>query len=402
MSDLVERICELSESYRENLIKFIRDMIAIPSTSCHERRVIERISQEMESCGFDEVKVDGLGNIIGRIGHGKTIIAMDAHIDTVDVGDRNTWRVDPFKGALKDGIIYGRGASDQEGGMASMTYAGKIIKELGLEGDYTLYVTGTVQEEDCDGMPWDYIINKDNIKPDFCVITEPTNLNIYRGHRGRMEIAVTTHGKSCHGSAPERGENALYKMVPIIQGIEKLNSELEGDSFLGKGTVAVTQIRSSSPSQCAVIDECTIYLDRRLSLGETKESAISEIMELCKDADAAIDVPVYETPSYTGVVHAMEKYFPTWCLNEEHVLTRSAAEAFKTIFKSEPKVDKWVFSTNGVVVMGKYGIPCIGFGPGNEVYSHGPEDQVPVSHLVEACKFYALFPKVLMEKINGK
>lgn len=398
--ELKDQISELSEKYKDDMVAFLRDMVSIPSTSCNEKKVIERIKYEMDKVGFDEVIIDKMGNIIGRIGSGKTVIAMDAHIDTVDVGDSSLWEVDPFDGELRDGIIYGRGASDQEGGMASMVYAGKIIKELSLTDDYTLYITGTVMEEDCDGLCWQYIIEQDNIIPDYVVITEPTNLNIYRGHRGRMELIVTTKGLSCHGSAPERGINAIYKMVPIIQGIEKLNENLKEDSFLGKGTVTVTQIFFKSPSQCAVPDECTIQLDRRLTAGETLESAIAEIKAIKGAEDAIVEVLTYAQPSYTGLVYPTDKYYPTWVIDEKHVLIESAVETYKEMFNKEPKVDKWTFSTNGVSIMGRFGIPTIGFGPANEVYAHSPKDQVPVQHLVEACKFYAAFPKTLLNNLK--
>lgn len=400
--NIKQRVAELSESYRDDMTKFLRDMIRIPSTSCNERIIIERIKEEMEKAGFDEIKIDKMGNIIGKIGTGKTVIAMDAHIDTVDVGDSDLWRVEPFEGELKDGVIYGRGASDQEGGMASMVYAGKIIKDLKLTGDYTLYVTGTIMEEDCDGLCWQYIIEQDHIKPDFVVITEPTNLNIYRGHRGRMELIVTVKGLSCHGSAPERGVNAIYKMVPIIQGIEKLNENLKYDPFLGKGSITVTQIFFKSPSQCAVPDECTIQLDRRLTMGENIDSAINEIKQLKGAEDAIVDVLTYGRPSYTGLVYPTEKYYPTWLIDENHVLVQSAVETYREMFGNEPKIDKWTFSTNGIATMGKFGIPTLGFGPGNEIYAHGPNDQIPVYHLVEACKFYSLLPQMLLKNISNQ
>jgi putative selenium metabolism hydrolase len=398
--ELREKIAQLSESFREDMTAFLRDMIRIPSTSCNEKDVIQRIKQEMEKVGFDEVIIDRMGNVLGRIGSGKTVIAMDAHIDTVDVGDPTLWQVDPFEGDLKDGIIYGRGASDQEGGMASMVYAGKIIKDLGLTGDYTLYVTGTVMEEDCDGLCWQYIVEQDNIKPDYVVITEPTNLNIYRGHRGRMEMIITTKGLACHGSAPERGINAIYKMVPIIQEIEKLNENLKDDPFLGKGSVTVTQIFFKSPSQCAVPDECTVQLDRRLTFGETMESAVAEIKSLKGAEEAIVEVLTYAQPSYTGLVYPTEKYYPTWVVEHDHLLVQSAVETYRNMFRKDPKVDKWTFSTNGVATMGRFGIPTIGFGPANEIFAHSPMDQIPVEHLVEACKFYAALPQTLVKNLK--
>ena len=209
-----------AESHRADMTRFLRAMISHPSESCEEGEVVACIKAEMESLGYDEVKVDGLGNVMGFMGEGDKIIAIDSHIDTVGIGNIENWDADPYEGYETDEIIYGRGGSDQEGGMASATYAAKMMKDMGLipEG-YKIMVVGSVQEEDCDGMCWQYIYNKDGIKPEFVISTEPTDGGIYRGHRGRMEIRVDVHGTSCHGSAPERGDNAIYKMADILQNI---------------------------------------------------------------------------------------------------------------------------------------------------------------------------------------
>lgn len=394
----VKKINELAAKYRDDMANFLCEMISIPSTSCHEKEVVLRIKAEMEKVGFDEVTVDGLGNVIGRIGHGPTVIAMDAHIDTVDVGDPSLWQTEPYKGIRRDGWIIGRGASDQESGMASMVYAGKIIKELGLDKDYTLYITGTVMEEDCDGLCWQYLIKEVGLKPEFVVITEPTNLAIYRGHRGRMEIKVTTRGLSAHGSAPERGINAIYKMAPILLDLEKLNERLKYDPFLGKGSLTVSQIFFTSPSQCAVADSCTISIDRRLTAGEDKELALNQIRELpsVKAANAEVEMYEYAEKAYTGLVYPTEKYYPTWKLEENHPVIQAGVKTFRTLFGQDPKIDKWTFSTNGVAVCGMFGIPCIGFGPGNEIYAHAPNEKMEEEQLVKAAAFYAALPSVYL------
>lgn len=389
-------VLEKARSYEGDMVKFLRDMIAIKSESLEERDVVQRIKQEMEKVGFDEVKIDGLGNILGRIGSGKTVIAMDAHIDTVGVGDPVNWKVDPFKGDLKDGVIYGRGATDQKGGMASMVYGAKIIKDLGLLEDYQLWITGTVMEEDCDGLCWQYILREKVLNPEVVVITEPTNLGIYRGHRGRMELNVTTRGISCHGSAPERGKNAVYMMAPIIKEIEKLNEDLikSADPFLGKGTVTISEIRSTSPSLCAVADSCTIHLDRRLTKGETLEIAVNQIKDLAsvKAVNAQVVVLEYAEKAYTGLVYPTQKYYPTWQLGEDHPAVVAGMKAARAALEKEPVCDKWVFSTNGIATCGMFDIPTIGFGPANEIYAHSVDDQCPVEHLVRAAAFYAMFP----------
>ncbi|APF26195.1 peptidase M20/M25/M40 family protein [Clostridium sporogenes] len=399
-----EEILKLAGKYKSEMSKFLRDMARIPSESCDEKDVILRIKEEMEKAGFDKVEIDPMGNVLGYIGHGKHVIAMDAHIDTVGVGDKNLWNYDPYEGYEDDEIIIGRGVTDQEGGMASMVYAGKIIKDLGLEDDYTLIVTGTVQEEDCDGLCWQYIVNEDKIKPEFVVITEPTSLNIYRGHRGRMEIKVTTHGISCHGSAPERGDNAIFKMAPILNELKALNENLKDDEFLGKGTLTVSEIFFSSPSRCAVADGCTISVDRRLTDGETWEYAIQQIKNLpaVKAAKAEVEMYSYERPSYTDLVYPTECFFPTWVLKEDHPICETAVKCYKDLFESEPKVDKWTFSTNAVSIMGRYGIPCIGFGPGHEDQAHAPNERTWKEELVKAAAMYALIPITYVREFVNK
>lgn len=395
-----KKILSKSEEYKKDMSKFLRDMIAIPSESGQEKEVILRIKEEMEKVGFDRIDIDPMGNILGYIGTGKHLIAMDAHVDTVGIGDINLWNYDPYKGYEDDEIIVGRGASDQEGGMASMVYAAKIIKELDLSDDYTLLITGTVQEEDCDGLCWQYIIEKDHIKPEFVVITEPTSCNVYRGQRGRMEIKVTTHGISCHGSAPERGDNAIYKMADIVNELKVLHTCLKEDNFLGKGSLTVSEIFSSSPSRCAVADGCSISIDRRLTWGETWEHALEEIKNLPSSKKYKVDVELYgyDKPSYTGLVYPSQAYFPSWVLEKSHPACKTLVDVYEDLFDKEPFVDKWMFSTNGVSIMGRYGIPCVGFGPGHEDQAHAPNEKTWKSELVKAAAMYAAIPKTYVQK----
>jgi putative selenium metabolism hydrolase len=380
-----------AQALEPRLVAFMQDIVRIPSLSSHEGDVIERIRKEMLDIGYDEVTVDPMGNLVGRLGSGEKSIAFDGHVDVVDVGDPALWDRDPFSGVVEDGILYGRGAADMKGGVASSVYAGALLKERGLPGDVSFYVTATVQEEDCDGLCWQYLVNELSLEPDLVVITEPTSLRIYRGHRGRMEMEVHTAGVSCHGSAPERGDNAVYKMAGIISDIEKLNENLEPRHPLGKGTVTISEIRSTSPSLCAVADGCTIHLDRRLTVGETETTSVAEIEALpsVKAANASITVLDYAVPSYTGLTYPTRKYYPTWETPADDPAVTAAADAFRTAFRSEPEVGFWTFSTNGVATAGIHGLKTIGFGPGHEHFAHAPNEQTEVDHLVRATAFYA-------------
>lgn len=413
------RIAQAAEKYRDSCAQYLRDLCRIPATSNQEGPVVARVKAEMEKLGYDEIKIDGYGNILGRIGNGPRHIAFDSHLDTVGVGDRNEWKWDPFEGKFakevcckscaapadqpgggKSGktprdVIWSRGASDQRGGIAAMTYAGRVIKDLDLAGDCTVWMVGTICEEDSDGIAWLYLLREKVIQPECVVVSEPTNLRIYRGHRGRMEIKVKITGRSCHASAPERGINPVYKAVPFLKEIEKLNGRLSGDKFLGKGTIAVTKIQEETPSQCAVPSSVEIHLDRRLEVTANKDSAVAEVKAALKRAgikDGKVWVPVYEVPSWKGTRYPMENYYPGWCLDEDHSLVRISEASHKTAFGKKGAVSRWVFSTNATAITGLCGVPAIGFGPGAEDNAHMAIEHMPVDHLVAAMKFYAAFP----------
>ena len=423
-------IKKAAEGYKADMVRFLRAMISHPSESCEEKEVVACIRAEMEKLGFDKVEVDGLGNVIGWMGEGEKIIAIDSHIDTVGIGNRDNWTADPYEGYETDEIIYGRGGSDQEGGMASAVYSAKIMKDLGLiPKGYRLMIVGSVQEEDCDGMCWQYIVNKDGIRPEFVISTEPTDGGIYRGHRGRMEIRVDVKGVSCHGSAPERGDNAIFKMADILQDIRALNNNgcsestaipglvkmldpkynpehYEDARFLGRGTCTVSQIYFTSPSRCAVADSCSVSVDRRMTAGETWESCLQEIRDLPAvkkyGDDVRVSMYMYDRPSWTGEVYETEAYFPTWINRETAAHVKALVDAHKALFGDErigapsamstragrPLTDKWTFSTNGVSIQGRYGIPCVGFGPGAESQAHAPNEITWKQDLVTCAALY--------------
>ena len=430
-----EGVKKAAQSYIPDMTKFLRDLIAIPSESCEEEGVVKRTIEEMKKLGFDKAEIDPQGNALGWMGTGDKIIAFDGHIDTVGIGNIANWEQDPYKGYETDEIIYGRGGSDQEGGVVSAVYGAKIMKDLGLipEG-YKILVVASVQEEDCDGLCWQYIYNEDKVVPEFVVSTEPTDGGVYRGHRGRMEIRVDVKGISCHGSAPERGDNAIYKMADIIADVRALNNNgcdestdikglvkmldpkynpehFEDARFLGRGTCTVSQIFYTSPSRCAVADSCAISIDRRMTAGETYKSCLKEIEDLpaCKKyaKDVKVSMYMYDRPAWTGHVYETECFFPTWINKESAPHVQALIDAHHALWGTErigadekamstrrgrPLTDKWTFSTNGVSIQGRYGIPCVGFGPGAESQAHAPNEITWKQDLVTCAALYAAVP----------
>lgn len=391
MDKTAENVLQLAEKYRDLTAKNLSRLVRLRSLSGGEKDAAAELKRQMEEAGFDSVRLDGLGSVHGRVGRGGRLIAVDAHIDTVDAGNPGNWHEEPFSGRIADGFVHGRGSVDQKGGAAAMVTAGRILKELGLQDDLTVLFTGTVMEEDCDGLCWKYIIEQEKVRPELVIITEPTNLGVYRGHRGRMEMHASFQGLSCHGSAPERGRNAITMAARAALEIEKLHERLRRDEFLGKGSITVTEFVSGSPSLCAVADSARLHLDRRLTAGETRESAVAEVEGLLKELPAKVEVLRYSGRAYTGMEFGMEKYFPTWTLEPGHPAVAHAAGVFRSLFGREPWVDKWTFSTNAVAITGLHGIPCVGFGPGDETGAHAPDEKVAVDDLVKASAFYALY-----------
>lgn len=401
-----EDIRRKAAEYRQYTAENLSKMVQVKSYSSKEEDVCRLIVELCKEAGFDEVRIDGLGSVVGRVGNGPKQIAFDAHIDTVEVGNLDNWDFDPFSGEIKDGKVFGRGSSDQKGGAASMITAGRILKELGYGGEYSVYFTFTVMEEDCDGMCWKYLIEEEQFKPDLVVSTEPTSCRLYRGHRGRMEIRVFLRGISCHGSAPERGVSAAYKAARAALAIEQLNQDLQPDedNFLGKGTITVSQMDVRGPSQCAVADYAMLYLDRRLTWGEDADLAISQVREYIAKAtgddpsEIKVEMPIYEKLGWTQKDYHQELYFPTWKIDADHYLVQAGVSAHKALFEKEPVVDKWTFSTNCVATTGRHKIPAIGFGPGDESQAHAPNEINRIDDLEICAAFYAMLPYSLEQK----
>ena len=402
MSELIPELNRRVDEAREDLLAFFREIVAIPSMDSDIEEVGKRIGEEMTRLGFDKVYVDRYGSIVGKIGDGPRVILYDSHIDTVGIGDPAQWPWDPFKGKVENGMLYARGALDEKGSTPGMVYGLAIARDLGLLDGYTAYYLGNI-EEWCDGIACQAFVEWEGIRPDFVVIGEPTKMNVYRGHKGRVELEVVSKGVSCHAASNFMGENAVYKMLPVIAGVRDMDATLPSHDFLGQGRITVTRVSSISPSDNAVPDECRIFIDRRVTFGETPETVVAAIQELIPEdqrAEFAIEELVYDEPSHTGAIFVYPKYFPAWALEEDDPFVAAGKHAIKALWGRETTAGKWDFSTNGNYWRGKAGIPSIGFGPGDEVYAHSVEEHVALDDVVEATKFYALLPAILAKELN--
>ena len=383
---------------RATLIAFMRELCAIPSVMGRIGEVGQRVAAEMRALGYEDVRFDKMGNVLGRIGNGPKILLYDSHIDTVDVGDVKEWPHDPFQGKVDEhGVFWARGAGDEKQSTPGMLYGLALARDLGLLEGYTAYYFGNM-EEDCDGIACHALVEAEGLKPDIVVVGEPTEMNVYRRHKGRVELKVTAKGRSIHAASNQLSDNAIYKMLPVLAGIRDLNDQLHTDPFLGQGRITASIIESRTPSLNAVPDECTIFIDRRMTFGETKADVRAQIEALIpaeQRGSIALEELFYDEPSYTGFVFPVDKYFPAWALEETHPLVAAGLRARAAIGLPEAPAGKWNFSTNGIYWAGKAGIPSIGFGPGDEVTAHTTEDSVSLDDVVKATEFYALLPAIL-------
>lgn len=400
MKDKLSEVQKRVNSSREEMIQFMLEICEIPSMNSKIGPVGERVQAEMKKLGFDEVRFDKMGNTIGRIGNGERVIVYDSHIDTVGVGDPAEWEWDPFKGKIEDGILYARGACDEKGSTPGMIYGLAMARDLGLLDGWTAYYFGNM-EEWCDGIAPNTFVEVDPmVKPDFVVIGEPTKMLVYRGHKGRLEMKVTSKGRSAHAASNHLGDNAIYKLLPIIAGIRDLEPQLGDHPFLGHGKITVSDMLVQTPSINAVPDAAVIFIDRRMTFGETREEVRAQVEALIPDEykdTVKLEELFYDEPSYTGFVFPVDKYFPAWALDEGHALVQAGQLAREQIGLPAAPSSKWNFSTNGIYWAGKAGIPSIGFGPGDEETAHTVRDSVSLEDMVKATEFYAILPSLIAQ-----
>jgi len=391
----VQTIHSRVASQREAIIQFLRDLCAIPSYDSQIKAVGERAAEEMHKLGFDETWFDSMGNIVGRIGDGPRKLLYDSHLDTVGIGDPAAWEWDPFEGKIEDGVFYARGACDEKNSTPGMIYGLELARDLGLLDGWTAYYFGNM-EEWCDGIAPNALVEVEGIRPDFVVIGEPTRMQVYRGHKGRVEMQVVAKGKSAHAASNFLGDNAIYKMLPVIDAISKLEPELGDHPFLGHGRITVSDMRVKTPSINAVPDEALIYIDRRITFGEDPQAELARIQRLIGDRnDIQASILEYDDPSYTGFVFKVDKIYPAWALPEDDSFVQAGVQAGNLLWGTPIPTGKWDFSTNGTYWMGKAGIPSIGFGPGDEIHAHTVIDQVKLDDVIKSTEWYALLPGLI-------
>ena len=377
-----------------DMLTFIRKAIQTRSFSDEEGEMAELLKAEMLRVGFDEAFIDSTGNVVGRIGNGGKIIHFDSHLDTVQVNDPDEWQFAPFSGEIVGGYVWGRGSVDMKASLGASVYAAALAKERGYTEGKTIYVTGTVCEEYCDGENLQHLYQELSLRPDYCIICEPSDNVITLGHKGKAQIRIRTHGVSAHGSAPEKGVNAVYEMAEIITRVDALNKSLVKVGAK-HGTIVLSDISCVSASLNAVPSECAIYLDRRLVLGETLEQVKEEMDTLIAGKNANWEIGALHHTSWKGKALDYQPMHNPWSIEWDHELTQALRAAYQNVYQREATTfDFWDFGTNAITPV-SMGIPTIGFGPGEYKLAHMKDERCAVSKIEEACRVYCQLIKAL-------
>lgn len=394
---IVQKIRELASGQSDSIIGFLSDIVKIPSAESQIKMVGERISDELNKLGFSQIHFDVQGNLQATIGEGPRLLVYDSHIDTVGVGDRENWIHDPYAGVIENGRLYGRGVCDEKSSTPGMAYGLSFARELGLLDGVRVTYFGNM-EEWCDGIaPRVFCEHDPALKPDAVLIGEPTNLRVYRGHKGRIELRVKSFGKSAHAASNYLGVNTIYQLIPVIEQIQQMEKTLHTDPFLGQGRITVSDMNVSTPSINAVPDYAEILIDRRLTFGESAKDAFNQVKEIVeRQTQSRLEVEVlsYSDPSYTGFCIEAPKVFPAWALDEDHALVQAGHEIRQIMGLAAEPAGKWDFSTNGTYWAGIAGIPSIGFAPGDERLAHAPNEYIELDEVIKSVEFYAMFPHI--------
>ena len=353
---------------------------------------MERTLAEMRALAFGDVRTDTIGDALAEVGDGPLHLLYDAHLDENEIADEKDWPHPPLEPTVAGGKLFGLGASDCKGGVATIVYSAHLAAQLGITGDCTVTVQGSTLEEDAEGFAMRHLMEVDGFPhPDAVLLAEATDLTLRRGQRGRCEVKVRVPGVAAHASLPHLGDNAILKARPVLDALEAMTADLPEDPIFGKDTQVVTMIASPRTPN-SVPAWCEITVDRRLGPGQNPESVLTEIQQALRGTEATVELPIQPVRSWTGIDLSGPAFFPGWLLPEDDPLMQAGKLTCAALWGKAPAVDVWQFSTNGTYSAGVAGIPTLGFGPQEEQYAHTPQDQIDLAKMLKATMFYALFP----------
>ncbi len=395
------------QKYKDEWVEFTREIVKIPSVTGSEGKLAEFFLKNLKNIGIKEAFIDEAGNVAGIIrgnGEGPNIM-LNGHLDTVPSGIASAWSpYGPFDAAVDDsGNIIGLGVADLKAGLAVQFFVFKVLQEAVMQNKITLpgdlIFSVVVHEEPAEMLGMEYLIEKTmlkhNIKADLVFLSEPTSNDVVLGHRGKIEIVVTTQGKTAHSSQPKLGINALEKMLPVMDAVfHKMGNNLKGDPVLGESSITITDCIVRPGAMSIVPDECEISVDRRYMPGEPLASILGEFHDLFKvvgdkdkDFKATVVPRVFKEKTWTGYEKEVKKYHPPWKTDKNLDFVKKTFKALKEVGQN-PSEKYWKFGTDGSMTAGIHQIPTIGYSGAEEKWAHQPNEQVNINEMLKTFEGY--------------
>jgi putative selenium metabolism hydrolase len=366
-------------------IAFCQELVRLDSPSGGERAVADAVEREMSAFGYDEVRRDELGSVIGLVRGARpgVTVLFDAHLDVVPATETERWRHAPFAGVRDGGRIWGRGATDVKGSLAALVVALGTLPRVELAG--TIVVSASVGEERVEGLAVGHILRAHPAAA--AVICEPTGLQLGLGHRGRASLVIEAEGKAAHTSRPENGINAVYRLIEAVGRIQDMPRQ--EDRLLGWGHIELVEISSQPfPGSAMVPYHATARFDRRLVRGETRDSVLGEMRATLAGLEGlSVRLNEGELHCYTGRAFAVEAFHPGWAIAPAAEIARRAASALERVglahdFFYAP------YSTNGTATAGVAEVPTLVYGAGDISAAHAIDESIGEDELTRALRGY--------------
>ncbi|UCF92620.1 MAG: YgeY family selenium metabolism-linked hydrolase [Desulfobacterales bacterium] len=391
---------------QDEVVSFTQELIQIPSLTGDEGALAQVVFEKLRAIGVDEAFIDEIGNVVGILygGQAGPHVLLNNHLDIVPTGNLENWNgYHPFGAEIdQNGNIHGRGAADDKAGLSVQLYAMKLMKSLrdtGIALPGNVLFASVVHEEAAEMFGIEYLCKKTlprkGITFDVVFLGEPTDLNLKLGHRGKVEIVVTTRGKTAHSSTPWAGINALQKMIPILETVfDCMGENLARHPELGQGSVTITNLVCRPGTLSIIPDECEISVDRRYVPGETLEGIVEEFQQVLehlkkKDSqlEASVGVRTFREKSYTGYEKEVQKHHPVWITAKEHPFVRKTFRALQHVGQN-PQISYWPGGTDGSLTAGLMGIPTIGYSGMQFNYAHTPQEMVSIQMMMRSLEGY--------------
>lgn len=379
---------DITEKEFASMLDLARRLIREPSPSLGERKVAELVEQEMRRIGYDDVRRDELGNVIGIVeGHSTgPSIMLNGHMDQVEVTDADKWQHGPFEGYRDDEFLYGRGAADMKASLAVMMHCGVLIKRYVPNWSGRVVLAAVVLEETGTGLGIRHTLEK--IRPDAAIVGEPTANRLVIAHRGKVELIAVVRGKSCHASMPDKGVNPLFAMAEFIKRVAEL--EMPGDELLGKDTLVPTIVRTDQPCSNVVPSEIKLYLDWRCGPSQKQEelqAKLNTIIAECLTDGTSGEVTFskFSGQCYTGKAVSHNSLAACFRIDRQHHVVQIAQN---TLNKSlgmelEPTIMSGITDAS---VLHEKGVPTILFGPGDAGIAHMRDERIELAQMRQAAK----------------